>query len=53
MLVDDGLATRKRRHNLLDPDYQFIGIGVAPHSVYGYVTVIILAQEVIEGAERH
>lgn len=51
MLVDDGLATRRRRHNLLDPDFRFIGVGVAPHSVYGYITVIILAQEVVEGAE--
>lgn len=51
MLVDDGLATRKRRRNLLDPDYNFIGVGVAPHSQFGYITVMILAHEVLEGAD--
>lgn len=51
MLVDDGLATRKRRRNLLDPSYHHIGIGVAPHSIYGYITVIILAEMVTEGAD--
>jgi hypothetical protein len=46
LLVDDGLATRSRRRNLLDPDFTTVGIGVAPHKHHGYVTVIILAQKV-------
>lgn len=31
---------------LLDPTYRYIGIGVAPHLVYGTITVILLADRV-------
>ena len=30
-LIDDGLASRKRRRMLLDPRYRFIGVGLAQH----------------------
>jgi len=30
-LIDDGMASRKRRRMLLDPRYRFIGVGTAKH----------------------
>lgn len=51
LLVDDGLATRSRRRNLLDPEFTTVGIGVAPHKVHGHVTVIILAEKVSLGTD--
>lgn len=47
LLLDDGLASRKRRDTLLDPIYNFIGIGSCLHETQGFVTVIILAEDVI------
>lgn len=42
-LMDDGLASRKRRRMLMDPQYHYVGVGSAPHQTYGSVTVILLA----------
>ena len=47
ILIDDGLGSRKRRSTVLDPIYQYIGIGTALHSVYGSVTVIVLAEDMV------
>jgi hypothetical protein len=46
LLIDDGLASRKRRSLLLDPEFQFIGIGSCIHESQGVVTVIVLAEDV-------
>ena len=43
-LIDDGLASRKRRRMLLDPVYKYIGVGQSVHSQYQTVTVILLAE---------
>jgi len=40
-------VSRKRRLTLLDPIYSFIGIGCSYHPTYGYVTVIVMAEDVI------
>jgi uncharacterized protein YkwD len=42
-LVDDGLMSRKRRRMLLDPEYKYIGVGSANHTLYGNIVVILLA----------
>lgn len=47
LLIDDGLASRKRRRTLLDPAFQYIGIGTALHEAYGVVTVVIVAEDVV------
>jgi uncharacterized protein YkwD len=47
LLIDDGLASRKRRNTILNPVFKYIGIGTALHSVYGVVTVVVLAEEVV------
>ena len=47
-LIDDGLATRKRRRMLLDSRYRFVGIGCANHKQYESIVVILLAEEVTE-----
>ena len=46
LLIDDGLTSRKRRRTLLDPEFQYIGIGSYMHETHGVVTVIILAEDV-------
>lgn len=45
-LIDDGLATRKRRRMLLDEGYGFIGVGTAYHRFHDIITVILLADHV-------
>ena len=45
-LIDDGLASRKRRRMLLDRDYRYIGVGMSSHSTHSAITVIILAESV-------
>jgi uncharacterized protein YkwD len=47
LLIDDGLASRKRRNTILNPAFQCIGIGTSLHSTYGVVTVLVLAENVI------
>lgn len=34
LLIDDGIATRGHRKNIFNPDYAYIGVGVAPHGGY-------------------
>ncbi len=46
-LIDDGLASRKRRNTIMDPIYNYIGIGSSYHSQYDTVTVIILAEDAV------
>jgi hypothetical protein len=43
LMLDDGLATRKRRRMLLDSKFRYIGIGYAPHRQYETITVILLS----------
>ena len=47
ILIDDGLGSRKRRATLLDPVYQYAGVGTALHSQFGVVVVIVLAEDVV------
>lgn len=47
-LIDDGLASRKRRRMLLDPKYKFIGVGMSHHKEYQTICVLILAEEIVE-----
>lgn len=47
-LIDDGLATRKRRRMLLDERYSFIGVGTAYHRAHDIITVILLADQISE-----
>ena len=46
-LLDDGLASRKRRRMLLDSNYKYIGVGSAMHKTQSAITVILLAEKVI------
>lgn len=48
LIVDDGLVTRRRRKALLDPVYKHIGIAAAKHKTYGYITVLIFAEQIHE-----
>ena len=47
-LVDDGLASRKRRKMLLNGIFNHVGIGVSNHSKYSSIVVILLCEEVHE-----
>jgi uncharacterized protein YkwD len=47
LLIDDGLSSRKRRLTLLNPVFNYIGIGCCLHKVHGFVTVIVLAEDVV------
>lgn len=47
-LLDDGLATRKRRRMLLDPLYRYIGAASSSHKLHGVITIILLAEDVPE-----
>lgn len=47
-MLDDGLATRKRRRMLLDRGYKYIGIGNSYHKLHETIVVILLAEQVSE-----
>lgn len=40
LLIDDGIVDRNNRNNILNPDFQKIGIAIATHPKYDYVCVI-------------
>jgi uncharacterized protein YkwD len=42
-LVDDGVASRGHRKNLLDPNFEAVGVAVGPHPVYRAMCVIDFA----------
>ncbi|MCS7004487.1 MAG: CAP domain-containing protein [Cytophagales bacterium] len=35
LLIDEGIESKGHRNNILNRNYSFIGVGIAPHSVYG------------------
>lgn len=43
LLIDDGVASRGHRKNLLGPTFNFIGVAVGPHPIYRKVCVIDFA----------
>ena len=47
LVVDDGVSNRGHRRNIFDPDLKFAAAGVAPHVVYGVVTVIDYAGDLL------
>jgi uncharacterized protein YkwD len=44
-LIDDGVTPRGHRKNLLNGTFNFIGVAVGPHSVYGKMCVMNFAGE--------
>jgi hypothetical protein len=44
MLIDDGNAFKRRRHNMLSPSFRFTGVANCDHaSRYGNMVVIVYA----------
>jgi uncharacterized protein YkwD len=43
LIVDDGVASRGHRNNILNPDFRQVGIAIGPHRRYGTMCVIDLA----------
>ena len=43
MLVDDGNRTKGHRHNILNPDFKFVGISFGNHVKHKFVTVVNFA----------
>ncbi len=55
LLVDDGVPSRGHRHNILNRDSRFAGVGCAPHGEYRIMCVIDFAgtyRETTAGARR-
>lgn len=48
LYVDDGVRGRGHRVNLVEPAYRAIGVGCAPHRMYGTVCVLDFAGELRE-----
>ena len=46
MLIDDGLASRANRRNMMNKGVQYVGIGVCPHPMYGFVCVVLYAKHI-------
>ena len=40
LLIDDGVPSRGHRVNILNPNFNIVGVGIDKHSQYGYVCVI-------------
>jgi uncharacterized protein YkwD len=43
LIVDDGVASRGHRHNILNPAFRQVGIAIGPHRRYGTMCVMDLA----------
>jgi uncharacterized protein YkwD len=43
LIVDDGVASRGHRHNILNPNFRQVGIAIGPHRQYGTMCVIDFA----------
>jgi len=43
LLIDDGVASRRHRRNLLNDTFKFVGVAVEQHRVYNYMCVIDFA----------
>jgi uncharacterized protein YkwD len=43
LIVDDGVASRGHRRNILDPGFRAVGIAIGPHRRYGTMCVMDLA----------
>ena len=48
LLIDDGVKTRGHRKNIFNPDFNFVGIGLANHPTYTYTCVMDYATEIFE-----
>ena len=48
LYVDDGVRGRGHRVNLVEPEYRAVGVGCAPHRMYGTVCVLDFAGELRE-----
>jgi hypothetical protein len=53
LLIDDGIADRGHRVNVLDPTYRLAGVSCGQHKVYGIMCVVDMAESYTEkgGAE--
>ena len=40
LYIDDGVASRGHRKNILKPEFKLTGMAVCPHTVYGHQIVI-------------
>ena len=49
LLIDDGVASRGHRRNILNPESRYAGAGCAPHTEYRIVCVIDYAAGYTEG----
>jgi uncharacterized protein YkwD len=43
LIVDDGVASRGHRNNILNPEFRQVGIAIGPHRHYGTMCVMDLA----------
>ena len=46
MIIDDGVKERPQRKNIFSKEFNYIGIGVSPHTIYGICVVIGYAKNI-------
>ncbi len=51
LIVDDGLRSRKHRHNIFNPGFNYAGAAVGSHAQYRTICSIELAGGYAEGGE--
>ena len=48
LLIDDGIPLRGNRKNILNPEFRFLGIGLAPHMNANLVAVFTYGTRILE-----
>lgn len=51
LVIDDKTPSRGHRDNIFNPEYKYIGVGIAPHEKYHECIVIDYAGELKDGAK--
>jgi uncharacterized protein YkwD len=47
LLIDDGVASRGQRKNIVSGDFKYIGAALGPHPVYRHCCVANFSSEVV------
>jgi len=46
-IIDEGVEGKKNRKNAMADHHKEIGVAMGPHPIYGFCTIILLANQIV------